>query len=168
MHRRSLQRRFASTATTSATGGRPRQYVHAPIIAGRLTALAGVLALGLGLTASPAAASEAPGSLASGKACDVTWTIAPEPPDDIVPLAVRLTLTNNDDEAITAEGMTLEPFQSGPFYIPTIEPGESNSIIVGGDVPGARVHVRYKIIGTEGCHRKVNFIGALPDAPLPG
>ena len=71
------------------------------------------------------------------------------------------------------KGMTLKPFRSGPFYIPTIEiptiePGESNSIIVGGDVPGARVHVRYKILGAEGCRRKVHFIGALPGAPLPG
>jgi hypothetical protein len=165
MHRRSLQRRFASTATALTAGGRPRPYEQAPIIAGRLTALAGALALGL--AATPAAASAVPGSATSHKACDVTWGIAPEPPDDIVPIAVRLTLTNNDDEAITAEGMTLKPFRSGPFSIPAIEPGESNSIIVGGDVAGARVHVRYKILGAEGCRRKVHFIGVLPDAPPP-
>jgi len=146
MYRRSLQRRFASTAT----------------------ALAGALALGLGLAASPAAASVAHGPVTSHKACDVTWGLAPEPPDDIVPIAVRLTLTNNDDEAISAEGMTLKPFRSGPFSISAIEPGESNSIIVGGDVAGARVHVRYKILGAEGCRRTVHFIGVLPDAPLPG
>jgi hypothetical protein len=53
------------------------------------------------------------------------------------------------------------------FSILTIEPGESNSIIVGGDVAGARVHVRYKILGADGCRRKVHFIGVLPGAPPP-
>jgi hypothetical protein len=81
---------------------------------------------------------------------------------------VRLTITNNDDEAISAEGMTMEPFWHGPFYISAIEPGESNSIIIGGDVGGARVRVRYEIVGAEGCRRTVHFIGVLPDAPLPG
>ena len=136
------------------------RYTHAPII------LAGTLALGVGLTVGPAAASPAHGSVTSHNACDVTWGMAPEPPDDIVPIAVRLTLTNNDDEAISAEGMTLKPFRHGPFYIPTIEPGESNSIVVGGDA-GARVHVRYNILGEDGCRRKAHFIGVLPDAPLP-
>lgn len=160
MSRTTSQRRLVSTAV----GGMDHVLKTTPSAA-RLAALTGALLLGFGLAAGPASASAPSTAVQAGSVCDVTTSVNPEP--DELP-AVLLTIVNNDDESISADGTILRPTPGGAMSIAFIEPSPSPwnwySMVIAGEAR-ARVHVRLELVGDQGCHRTVNLVGVLPDAP---